>query len=68
MKGSLKMNDLQLFNNAEFGEVRTATIEGKPYAVGVDVARALDYERPSQAITDNCKGIRKLRIPSGRGE
>jgi prophage antirepressor-like protein len=61
-------NDLQLFNNAEFGEVRTAVINGKPYAVGVDVARALDYERPSQAITDNCKGIRKLRIPSGGGK
>jgi prophage antirepressor-like protein len=68
MKGRLKMNDLQLFNNAEFGEVRTATIDGKPYVAGVDVARVLEYAYPSQAVGDHCKGIVKLPIPSGRGE
>ena len=42
-------------------------VDGKPHAVGVDIAKALEYARPSQAITDNCKGIRKFRIPSKGG-
>lgn len=62
------MHELQIFENAEFGEVRFVEYEGKPYAVGVDVARMLEYARPSQAVVDNCKGIRKLRIPSMGGQ
>jgi prophage antirepressor-like protein len=58
------MNDLQIFTNSEFGEIRVIEIDDKPYAVGVDVARALDYVKPSQAVIDHCKGIRKLGIPS----
>lgn len=62
------MTELQIFENPEFGEVRFVEYEGKPYAVGVDVARMLEYARPSQAVVDNCKGIRKLRIPSTGGQ
>ena len=58
------MNELQFFNNPEFGNIRMAELEGKPYAVGVDVARALEYAKPSQAVIDHCKGILKLGIPS----
>jgi len=58
---------LQIFNNPEFGEIRFVEVDGKPYAVGVDVARALGYAKPSQAVIDHCKGIRKLRIPSDSG-
>lgn len=61
------MNELQIFNNPEFGEIRMIEIDGKPHAVGVDVARALEYVKPSRAVIDHCKGIRKLGIPSGRG-
>ena len=61
------MNDLQIFSNVEFGNVRIVEKDGKPYAVGVDVARALDYVKPSQAVIDHCKGIRKLGIPSSGG-
>lgn len=49
------MNELQIFENAEFGKVRTVVIDGKPYAVGVDVARALGYSSPSKAVIDHCK-------------
>ena len=42
-------------------------IDSKPYAVGVDVARALGYAKPSQAVIDHCKGIRKSGIPSKGG-
>lgn len=51
------MNEIQIFNNPEFGDIRTVTIKGKEYFYGVDVANALLYKRPSKAVTDNCKGI-----------
>jgi prophage antirepressor-like protein len=60
-------NQLQLFSNTEFGEIRVIEVDGKSYAVGIDVARALDYAKPSQAVIDHCKGIRKLGIPSAGG-
>ena len=60
-------NKMQIFENAEFGKVRTVLLAGKPYAVGIDVARALEYAKPSQAIIDHCKGIRKSGIPSKGG-
>lgn len=49
------MNELQIFNNSEFGEVRTIEIDGKPYFVANDVARALGYSNPSKATNDHCK-------------
>lgn len=58
------MNNLTILNNTEFGNVRALEIDGKCYAVGVDAARALGYAKPSQAVIDHCKGIRKLGIPS----
>ena len=48
------MNNLQVFNNNEFGAVRTIEINNKPYFCGSDVAKALGYGIPSKAInTDN---------------
>lgn len=38
------MNDLTIFNSNEFGEIRTVTIDGKPYFVATDVATALGYQ------------------------
>lgn len=61
------MNQLQVFQHPNFGQVRTIDCEGKVLFVGVDVARALDYAKPSQAVIDHCKGIRKLGIPSQGG-
>lgn len=49
------MNELQIFNNEEFGSVRTIEIDGKPYFVANDVARALGYTNPSKATNDHCK-------------
>lgn len=62
------MNELMIFNNPEFGEVRMIEHAGKEYAVGVDVARALEYANPSKAVIDHCKGITKLGIPSSGGD
>jgi anti-repressor protein len=44
----------QAFYNSEFGEIRVTVIDGKPYAVGIDVAKVLEYARPSQAVLDHC--------------
>ena len=44
------MNDLQIFSNPEFGQVRTVEIDGQPWLVGKDVAVALGYAKPQNAI------------------
>lgn len=45
-------NEIQIFENAEFGSIRTVEIENKPYFVGKDVADVLGYERPTKAVND----------------
>lgn len=44
------MNELMVFNNGEFGQVRTMEINGEPWFVGKDVASALGYAKPRNAI------------------
>lgn len=56
-------NKIQIFENSEFGKVRTLMIDGEPWAVGRDVAEALGYKNPRQAIIDHVdpedKGVAK---------
>ena len=47
------MNELQIFNNPQFGEIRTITIDGEPWTVGKDVATALGYSNPRKAMVDH---------------
>lgn len=47
------MNDLQIFSNPEFGQVRTVEIGGQPWLVGKDVAVALGYKNPQKALHDH---------------
>lgn len=61
------MNDLQIFNNEEFGEVRMTEINGKPYFVATDVATALGYTNPRKAVNDHCKGVTKRDTPTSSG-
>lgn len=44
------MNELQIFKNVEFGEVRTVTIDNEPWFVGKDVAEALGYSDTNKAV------------------
>lgn len=62
------MNELQVFNSKEFGDIRTTEIDGKPYFVANDVARALEYKRPADAVTAHCKGSVKHRYLTDGGE
>ena len=61
------MNELQIFNSEEFGQVRTVEINGKPYFVGTDVAKALGYNNPRDAVSRHCRGVVKHDTPTSSG-
>lgn len=47
------MNEIQIFNNKEFGNIRTVNIDGEPWFVGKDVSNALGYSNNRKAISDH---------------
>lgn len=47
------MNELQIFKNDAFGEIRTTMINAEPWFVGKDVAEILGYSNPRKAILDH---------------
>lgn len=53
------MNEIQIFNNPDFGEVRTLEENGVVLFCGTDVARALGYSNPHDALARHCKGVVK---------
>ena len=66
------MNALQIFENPEFGRIRTVEVEGEPWLVGKDVAQALGYgEGKSLAnavanhVDEEDKGVTELMTPGG---
>ena len=62
-------SNIQIFENPEFGKVRTIVIDTEPWFVGKDVAEILGYSQPSVAISkkvdDDDKGISKMETPGG---
>ena len=54
------MNEITVFNNDEFGSIRTVTIENEPWFVGKDVAEVLGYTNPSKALADHVDTEDKL--------
>ena len=61
-------NKLEIFKNEEFGEVRTVIANDKPYFVANDIAKALGYSSPKDAISRHCKGAMKHRYLTDGGE
>lgn len=61
------MNELQIFNSPEFGDIRTVEIDGKPYFVGTDVAKALGYAKPNNAVSTHCRYTLKRGIATKQG-
>lgn len=53
------MNELQIFKNEEFGEIRTIEVNNQPWFVGKDVADILGYSNPQKAIRDHIKDKHK---------
>lgn len=54
------MNEVQIFNNEEFGQVRTLTINDEPWFVGKEVADILQYTNTAKAIRDHVDEEDKL--------
>ena len=62
------MNEMQVFQNSEFGELGVLEIEGKPWFPATACAKSLGYKRPADAITAHCKGSVKYRVLTNGGE
>lgn len=57
------MKELQIFNNEEFGQVRTTEINGTPYFMASDIAKALGYAKPNDAVKQHCRATVKHSTP-----
>ena len=53
-------NALSIFSNEEFGSVRVIVQDGEPWFIASDVAKALGYERPNDAVNTHCKKVNKF--------
>lgn len=58
------MNEVQIFQNKSFGEVRVVEWNGEPWFVASDVARVLGYVNPQEATREHCKKVNKITQPS----
>lgn len=59
------MNDVQIFNNPEFGEIRTVTIDDEPWFVGNDCAKALGYKNLYSGVSKNVDEEDRRLFPVG---
>lgn len=60
-------NEIQIFTNEQFGEIRTVEENGNVLFCGSDIAKSLGYSNPSKALSDHCKGITKRYTPTSSG-
>ena len=60
-------NELQVFENNQFGQMRTLTENGNTLFCGSDVAKALGYTNAPDALTRHCRGIVKRDTPTSSG-
>jgi prophage antirepressor-like protein len=56
------MNELMIFNNPEFGNIRTMERDGTPWFVGKDVAEALGYSNSRDAVSTHVDGEDKATV------
>lgn len=56
-------NKIEIFRNAEFGELRTVEENGKILFIAGDVAKMLGYANTSKAIGDHCRGGNETLYP-----
>ena len=55
--------EIQIFNNEQFGKIRMVEIDDKPYFVATDIAKALRYVNPNDAIKKHCRWVAKCEVP-----
>ena len=56
-------NNLMIFKNEEFGEIRSLEINNEPYFVGKDIAETLDYKEPHKAIVKHIDEDDRIKYP-----
>ena len=61
------MTELQIFNNEQFGQIRTITEGVKVLFCASDVAKALGYSNPHKAVIDHCHGVTKREVIDSMG-
>ncbi len=66
--GKNDMQQVMLFENQEFGQLRMIFIEGKQYFMANDVAKALGYSEPKNAVARHCKGALKQSYLTNGGK
>ena len=57
-------NEMQIFENSEFGKIRVVNINGEPWLVGKDITAALGYANPNEALADHVDEEDKLNSKS----
>lgn len=57
------MNDIQIFKNEQFGQVRVITKDNEPWFVGKDVSEILGYLEPNKAITRHTDEDDRIKHP-----
>ncbi|MDO4452825.1 MAG: BRO family protein [Lachnospiraceae bacterium] len=62
------MKDIEIFNNEEFGKIRTVTIDGEPWFVGKDVAEALGYSNTRDALATHVMNDDKNTVAISDGK
>ncbi|MEN7934762.1 BRO family protein, partial [Clostridioides difficile] len=67
-KRGINMNNLQIFEKLEFGQIRMVEVDKKPYFVATDIAKCLGYANTSKAINDHCRWVTKSYIPHPQNE
>lgn len=59
------MNEMQVFQNSEFGELGVLDVNGKPYFPAKAAAKILGYKDTTNAIKQHCKGVVKHHLAGG---
>ncbi|CDB32163.1 putative uncharacterized protein [Clostridium sp. CAG:575] len=61
--GKSIMNELQIFKNEEFGEIRSLEINNEPYFVGKEIATILGYKNGSRDINRHVDEEDRMVVP-----
>ena len=56
-------NEIQIFSNEDFGEIRTIEKDGKVLFLGSDVAKSLGYSNTRDALARHCRSVVKHDVP-----
>ena len=58
------INQIEIFENKDFGKLEVLTINEKPYFPATECAKILGYKEPEKAIRTHCKGVAKMDTPT----